>query len=368
MQPMSQDAGGVKKQSNKSKAFRLSKKDLLTVTEHAPDVICRFDPSFRLLYVNPAIEVATGIPPQAFKNKTTRELGMPEEHSAHWEKHISQVVATGQDTTMEFPFLTPARGVRYFHAVLVPEFADDGAVETVLTISRDITEKKELDKQSKDSVSVVSHELRTPITSLKIAAQFLQKKFAEKGDETTAEQLEKMNRQIDKMKNIIADLMDTTQIEHGTIKLQKDKFDFNLLVQEIVDEIKVTTGRKIRIKGAAASTVYADAFRIGQVITNLLSNAARYSPEGKEIHVLISSDATSVTCRVRDFGPGISSEQQQKIFERFYRANEMEHLTHIGLGLGLYISSEIIKLHNGKIWVESRAGKGSTFSFMLPLG
>lgn len=135
----------------KTKAFKLSKKDLLTVTEHAPDVICRFDKSFRLLYVNPAIEIATGIPPHVFKDKTTRELGMPEEHSLHWEKHISYVLETGEKTTMEFPFLTPLKGLRFFHAVLVPEYSNDGVVETVLTVSRDITEKKNrIEKRKKD--------------------------------------------------------------------------------------------------------------------------------------------------------------------------------------------------------------------------
>jgi PAS domain S-box-containing protein len=359
---------GIRKKSQ-SRAFKLTKKDLLTVTEHAPDVICRFDTSFRLLYVNPAIEVATGIPPHAFKNKTTRELGMPEEHSLHWEKHISQVVTTGERTTMEFPFLTPAHGLRFFQAVLVPEFTNDGVVETVLTISRDITEKKELERKKAETVSLVSHELKTPITSLKVSAQVLQKKFAKDGDNDTAAQLAKMNQQIDKLTNIIGDLTDTTRIEQGSIKLSKAALDFNELVNELVEEVqKTTVFHKIYIKGSVKRRVVGDRFRIGQVITNLLSNAIRYSPDEADIIISLQENQKQITCSVQDFGMGIPYTEQAKIFERFYRVKNIEQSIYMGLGLGLYIASEIIKLHKGKIWVKSTPKKGSTFSFRLPVG
>lgn len=357
-----------KTRKRKSIAAQLSKKDLVSVTEHAPDVICRFDKGFKLLYVNPAIEVATGIPQQAFINKTTRELGMPEEHSAHWEKHIAQVVQTGQQTTMEFPFMTPKAGLKFFQAVLVPEFTDDGIVETVLTISRDITEKKELERKKEEAVSFVSHELKTPVTSLKISAQMLQRKFIKEGDSNSAAQLERMNKQIDKLTNIIGDLMDTTRIEQGTMKLHKQSFDFNELLQETVVDVQQTDdGHNIVILGKASQLLHADKFRIGQVLINLLSNAIRYSPDEEKIVVNVSTDKNTLVCSVKDLGIGIPSEQQMKIFDRFYRVQDVEQGIYLGLGLGLFIAAEIVKLHDGKIWVESKIGKGSTFIFTLPL-
>lgn len=354
------------KRKQKSKDFNLSKKDLLSVTEHAPDVICRFDRSYRLLYVNPAIEVATGIPTNVFLNKTTRELGMPDEHSAHWEKHISAVVSTGQQTTMEFPFLTP-KGLKFFHAVLVPEFTNDGIVETVLSISRDITERKELDRKKEETVSFVTHELKTPVTSLKISAQVLQKKFIKDGNNSVAEQLARMDKQIDKLTNIISDLMDTTRIESGKMKFQQQSFDINELIQETAEEVQKTSSfHKIEIQGKAKKPVYGDKFRIGQVLTNLLSNAIRYSPDESKIIVAVIPGEKYVTCSVKDFGIGVPEDQHERIFERFYRVENLEEAIHIGLGLGLYIASEIIKQHKGKIWIKSKPGEGSTFFFTLP--
>lgn len=358
---------GSKTRKQSSRVYNLSKKDLLAVTEHAPDVICRFDTAFRLLYVNPAIELATGIPTAAFLNKTTRELGMPDEHSSNWEEKISFVITTGQSATLEFPFLTPS-GLRFFHSVLAPEFSDDGRVETVLSISRDITEKKELDKKKEEAVSFVSHELKTPVTSLKLSTQVLKQKFARGGDAYTAAHLDRMDKQIDKLTNIIGDLMDTTRIEQGALKLQKEEFDMNILVKETVEEVQKTSPQhSIVILGKSERSVCADRFRIGQVITNLLTNAIRYSPDAADIQVTIEATNKEITISVRDHGIGIPKEQQKRIFERFYRVEDIEQAFHMGLGLGLYISSEIVKQHHGKIWVTSEFGKGSTFSFTLSL-
>ncbi len=352
----------------RSKPVKLSKKDIFAVTEHAPDIICRFDRECRLLYVNPAIELATGIPTHAFINKTTRELGMPEEHSANWEDKISFVVSTGEQTTLEFPFLTPANGLRFFHTVLVPEFTSDGVVDTILTVSRDITEKKELDKKKEETVSIVSHELKTPVTSLKLTTQVLKKKFDREGNDNITRQLEIMDKQIDKLTNIIGNLMDTTRIEKGSIGLKNEKFNFNDLIKEIVDDVQKTAkSHKIFIKGESRKAAIGDKFRIGQVITNLLTNAIRYSPGGEKIIVTISSDKDSITCGVQDFGIGIAKDQQKRIFERFYRVKDIDQAFYMGLGLGLYISSEIVKQHKGKIWVKSKPNVGSTFFFTLPV-
>lgn len=216
-------------------------------------------------------------------------------------------------------------------------------------------------------MSLVSHELKTPITSLKITAQALRRKFEKDGDSNTAERLEKMSKQIDRMTNIIADLMDTSRIEHGAIKLQKTKFNFNAFVKEIVEEMQNTSSEhNIVIKEKATCIVFADTFRIGQVLTNLLSNAIRYSPDTVDITVTIDSKENNVLCSVQDFGVGIPLDQQEKIFERFYRVKDIEQWVHMGMGLGLYIAREIIKLHKGKVWVESTPKKGSTFYFTLP--
>jgi len=351
----------------KSNPFQVkpSKKDLLRVTEYAPDVICRFDKTFRLLYVNPAIEKVTGIPMHKFINKTTREIGMPDEHSMMWEEQIKFVFSSGKQTTLEFPMLSPS-GLRQFHSLLVPEFTSSGVIETVLSISRDVTEIK---AQSKEVVGFVSHELKTPVTVLKLFAQMLQQKFIKTGDMNMAGRLAEMDMQIDKLTNIIGDLAEATRIENHALKFQKEEFNFNVFLKEVVSDIqKITKMHKIKMKGKVKKNITADRLRIGQVLTNLLSNAIKYSHRSSEILVKVSSDNKKVTCCVEDRGIGIPKEKQQKIFERFYRINDSQHKSSLGLGLGLYISSEIIKKHGGKIWVESKEGKGSKFYFTLPIG
>ena len=144
-------------------------------------------------------------------------------------------------------------------------------------------------------------------------------------------------------------------------------FDFNELASEIIEEMKLTTTKHpISKRLADTKFVDGDRDRIGQVITNLLSNAIKYSPHKEKIIVTTMASAKEITLCVQDFGIGIEKEQQGKVFDRFFRVGDAED-TYAGLGLGLFISSEIIKRHGGKIWVESISGKGSTFCFTLPI-
>ena len=120
-------------------------------------------------------------------------------------------------------------------------------------------------------------------------------------------------------------------------------------------------------EGKAGQKVRADRDRIGQVVINLLTNARKYSPKNSKIIVKVQKNGTHAIVSVQDFGIGIAKPHQGRIFERFYQVTDVAEKTYPGLGIGLYISSEIVRRHNGKIWVESQKGKGSTFSFSIPL-
>jgi signal transduction histidine kinase len=181
--------------------------------------------------------------------------------------------------------------------------------------------------------------------------------------------LGKMDGQINKLTALIGDLLDVTKIEGGKLQFNEDYFYFDELVSEIVEEIQRTTERhKIVRQGTAKKTVYGDRDRIGQVITNLLTNAIKYSPHADKILVKTSGGKKDVTLCVQDFGVGVPKAKQQHIFERFYRVSGDSQDTIPGMGLGLYIASEIITRQRGKIWVESTEGKGSSFCFRLPIG
>lgn len=256
---------------------------------------------------------------------------------------------------------------RIFHRYSAPVKGKNDEYYGYAWYFRDITEQKKLERQKDEFLAIASHELKTPITSIKIYSQFLLTSFQKKGDEKATGQLTKMYAQVNKLTNLISDLLDVTKIKGGKLQLNKEEFDFNTLVDDIIADLQLTTEKHSIVKEfSKTKTVYADRDRLGQVITNFLSNAIKYSPDSNKIIVQIKNEKNDVLFSVQDFGIGISKDEQRNVFKRFVRVSE-HHKTFPGLGLGLYISKEIMKRHGGKIWMKSEKGKGSTFYFSLPL-
>ncbi|MHB8600146.1 MAG: chemotaxis protein CheB [Ktedonobacteraceae bacterium] len=237
----------------------------------------------------------------------------------------------------------------------------------ILLAFEDITERKELEAQKDAFLGMVSHELKTPVTSIKAYAQFLQKRFSQNGDEPAANSLGKMDAQLDRLTTLINDLLDVTRIETEKLQIHPTLFAIDDLVREIVEEMQRTIKtQQIMIKETAQRHVYSDRERIGQVLTNLLSNAIKYAPQTEKIQVKATASENEVTVSVQDFGMGISQEKQAQIFKRYFRVEGPAQKTISGLGLGLFISNEIIKQLAGNMTVESTPGKGSTFFFTIP--
>jgi signal transduction histidine kinase len=234
------------------------------------------------------------------------------------------------------------------------------------TMKNELAARRKLEQQKDEFIAMASHELKTPVTSVKVFTRILQGRFARMGDEKSALLLMKMDAQLNKLTMLVTDLLDVNKIEAGKLQLHEGWFDFNELVSEIIDQIQLTTEKQtIKKKLGTTKTVYADRDRIGQVLINLLTNAIKYAPQADTIIVKTTSDHTSVTASIQDFGMGIAREHQEKIFERFYQING-EKRTYPGMGLGLYISKQIIEREGGKLWVHSTPGKGALFSFSLP--
>lgn len=243
-----------------------------------------------------------------------------------------------------------------------------GEPDMIVSTSRDITERVQLEHQKDAFIGIASHELKTPVTSVKAYAQVLHSRFLKTGDEESALFLEKMNNQLDKLTNLINDLLDVTKLETGKLQLKPERFDFNNLISEITEEMERTTDRHVLVKKLGKShIVFGDRDRIGQVMTNLLGNAIKYSPNKSNIIIRTRTGKTYISASVQDFGIGISKDSQRKVFDRFYRGTDKEQESYPGLGLGLFISSEIVKRHRGNIRVTSKKGQGSTFSFSLPV-
>jgi signal transduction histidine kinase len=243
-----------------------------------------------------------------------------------------------------------------------------GNITAAVVVFIDITERKYLENQKDEFIGIASHELKTPVTSLKAYGQVLQTLFKRKGDAKAVEQLAKMDTQINKLTGLIRDLLDVTKLQAGKLQFQEEFFDFNELVNEIVEELQRTTEQHTIIKELNPTRlIYGDRERTGQVLTNLISNAIKYSPYSDKIIVRSVLDPQQLTLSVQDFGIGIDHDKQTHIFDRFYRVSGHRQETFPGLGLGLYISSQIIARQGGRIWVESTPGEGSIFYFSLPV-
>ncbi|HUQ67078.1 MAG TPA: ATP-binding protein [Flavitalea sp.] len=242
-----------------------------------------------------------------------------------------------------------------------------GKVIGISTFARDITEAK-LQEQLKDEfIAVASHELKTPVTSIKSYVEILVDKFKESPDCADLPMLTKLDNQVNRLIELIKTLLDTTKLTAGEVLLKVELFDLHSLIIEQVENVQRTApNHHIIIEDEKDFSVVADRKLIGQVITNLLTNAIKYSPNGGKIIVLSRKTNKGAAVSVQDFGVGIPEGLDHKIFDRYFRVNNVHKIKVPGIGLGLYITAQIVHQHGGKIYVDSKEGEGSTFCFTLP--
>ena len=225
-----------------------------------------------------------------------------------------------------------------------------------------------LSRKKDEFLGIASHELKTPITSIKASLQVLnglpdQDFEAEKVKSFIA----MANRQVKKLNSIVDELLDVTRIESGKMALNNTTFSFLEAVNECIEEIgPLVKERQIQLSPSPDFTITGDRVRLEQVMVNLLTNAVKYSPADGIIEVIIARVNSMVRMTVSDQGIGIASSRQKLIFEKFSRAHDASQ-KYAGLGLGLFISSQIIRRHGGEIGVESETGRGASFWFELPL-
>jgi two-component system CheB/CheR fusion protein len=239
---------------------------------------------------------------------------------------------------------------------------------TDLSFQKEAQQQKKTLEQKDEFISIASHELKTPVTSIKGYLQLLRYHFKEEGNEKAAEMLNKADAQVNKLSALISELLDVKKIETGQLRYNEEAFDLCALVKEMMQELlSFSSSHVLRYKVVGNCMVHGDRNKISQVISNLIENAIKYSPAKSEVIIEVSATNGKAFCSVKDFGMGIPKDQQQRIFERFYRVGGNTENTYSGMGLGLYISAEIVRRHQGKLTVQSEYGKGSTFQFELPL-
>ena len=227
--------------------------------------------------------------------------------------------------------------------------------------------RKEAERKKDEFISIASHELKTPLTSIKGYIQVLERSIDKCDLSTIKNRVIKVRDQIEKLNQLVADLLDISKIENGKLKFNKQYFSIDNLLENIIDVMQHSyPDFEIKRTGVAGKKIFGDEMRIEQVIVNFISNAIKYSPGTKEIEVSVTICNNKLYIAVKDFGIGILPEHQKNIFNKFYRADDTSARFQ-GLGIGLYISKEIITRHRGVIGVISKEGEGSEFYFYLPI-
>jgi two-component system phosphate regulon sensor histidine kinase PhoR len=333
--------------------------DAQRVLEHVADGVFLLDRAGIVRLWNPAAEAITGLDASAVAGRVVSDV-LPGWDSLVERIAVSTVPEPARSATV--PFET-ARGERWLSISGVEFFGG-----TVYAF-RDITEERRLDELKSEFVATASHELRTPLAAVYGAAQTLRRHdFAldEGGRERfvsiIAEESERLSR-------IVNQILLANQLDAGRLTLVVEPFDAANLVERVVEASRahLPPGVSLRIRAPSSiPPVAADRENVRQVLVNLIENAIKYSPEGGRIEVGISPLGSVVRFFVRDRGLGIASDEQERIFDKFYRVDPAMARGVGGTGLGLYICSELVTRMGGRIWVESQEGQGSTFSFELP--
>ncbi|TRX60509.1 PAS domain S-box protein [Fulvivirga sp. M361] len=305
--------------------------------------------------------------------EAVKKLGFIEE-SVHPEekndfrKRMALALSEGKRVRGEYRFKN-WDGEYCWHMLHALPMRDDQDVFSKLVVScTDINEQKISQKNKDDFMGVASHELKTPLTSVKAYTQLLQEHLENSGDDLASNYLEKTNNSVRKLEKFVSDLLDISRIQRGKLTLEKTQMSITALIKNVVDNLQVTSkSHKINTEiGRQNVFVHADQARVEQVLVNLINNAIKYSPESKEVIISLKKKMDYVEISVQDFGIGIPETDLDNVFDRFYRVSEHQNKIS-GLGIGLNISKEIVHLHHGKVWVESKLKEGSIFYFTLPL-
>ncbi|WP_316738883.1 PAS domain S-box protein [Pedobacter aquatilis] len=268
--------------------------------------------------------------------------------------------------TGEFRILDKDGNYSWLLAKGSPRFNKNGEFAGYISSSVDISELKKDEIRKNDFIGMVSHELKTPLTAISGFVQVLESRAKKNDDAYALTALTRAYNQVKKMTVMINGFLNVSRLESGKLLIVKSEFQLDELLKELVEESDlIQFSHKINLSVSEPITVNADRDKIGSVIANLLSNAVKYSPSGTDVDVRCEILDDNALVSITDDGIGIEKEDIDKLFNRYYRVGT--HHTISGFGIGLYLSSEIIERHSGKIGVRSEIGKGSTFYFEIPL-
>jgi PAS domain S-box-containing protein len=352
----------------RTQSLRESEEYLASIVQTVRESLIVLSPDLKVLSVNSHFMKTFKVSREETEGKLLYDLGNGQWNIPELKKVLEQILPTNNpvvdfEVSHDFPHIGKKLMLLNAHRIeLEGQYKD-----RILIAIEDITERRAIEQRKDDFLSIASHELKTPLTTIKGYVQIIGRLTADMQNEKLKGAVEKTTTYVERLNNLISELLDVSRIQSGNIELHKVPFDFDAAVVDAVENLQQAGhSHKITVTGKTGCTFNGDESHITQVITNLLSNAIKYSPNQQTVGVHLSVVSDYIKFAVTDNGVGIPRDEQPKIFDRFYRVGStQQHFP--GMGIGLYICAEIIRNHEGSIWVESEPGKGSVFSFTLPL-
>ncbi|KAA9038421.1 PAS domain S-box protein [Ginsengibacter hankyongi] len=367
------------------KTIRESEKRLKTFFRNGPNAIIVINEDEEILEWNPQAEVIFGFTEAEVHGKLLSETIIPLQYRQAHKKGMTRFLGTGVG-----PFLNKTIEVTALHKN-GHEFYVSMSISNVkiqsdwlfIAFLSDITERKRtedalihkeaellqarlLEEKKNEFLSIASHELKTPLTTLKAYASMALAFSEHQGPDMMRDYLFKIDQYCNKLTFLINELLDVSKIHAGRLILNHTEVDTDQFLPDVLNSMQqITQTHRIVLEQNHPAKVHMDPLRLEQVITNIIGNAAKYSPGQEKIIVNSVRNCDEIVMSFRDFGIGIPEEKLEKIFDRFYRVDE-ESNKFSGLGIGLFVSSEIVKQHGGKIWATVNDDGGSTFYFTLP--
>ena len=321
----------------------------------------------RVLHINPAAERLLGLSEDSI-NKDITELIQNDELI-----QIEQTPSKNEEANFVSEITLIHHDEKLVLRTIASPFLDEnGQTLGTVYLFDDITREKEIDQMKSDFISLVSHELRTPLTSIIGFVSFILDGKAGAINDRQRNSLARVQRQSKRLAALINDLLDISRIESGRIQMEQEPISLLEIVTQRIEEIRPQADEKsIRLDLTAPEsvpTIFGDEARMGQVFTNLIGNAIKFTPNNGEVSIKVRVDGSLLHVEVIDTGPGIPAEERQKVFDKFYQLSDISTRQQGGSGLGLSITKSIVEAHGGKLWIDDgNQGKGSNFQFVLPL-
>ena len=375
----------IKKQADKLKdaynSLKESESQFRTLAENSPDLIIRINRDLNCLYVNSTVKELTGKSPEFFIGKNIDEIGLPKKHASSWEKMFLKLFETGKVIHKEHE-LSTVNGFRFFKTTIVPEYNLKGEIETALTLTRDITERKELEDNLKELVDelqrsneelqqfayVVSHDLHEPLRTITSFIQLLERRYKGQMDKDADEFIEYIVDGSFRMRQMIQDLLQYSRVT--TTGGEFTKTNVKKVLEQTINDLKTMIDENHAvITHDPLPQITADEKQLQRVFQNLISNAIKFKksdiPPKINISAFKDEEDNEYVFSISDNGIGIKKQYFDRIFNIFQRLHTKEEYE--GTGIGLAVAKRIIERHGGRIWVESEPGVGSTFYFTVPI-